>query len=113
MVCSMRVAGRELVYQTIPVRTFYGLSWGDTDPRVEIVRYMEDHGRIFHFRDIHLSFRAYPIFISYNMENFGRIRYFSHIYPSFQAIPPPMPCNKLTSTSSSVPSLFYHFQTKK
>jgi hypothetical protein len=22
------------------------LSWGDTDPRVEIVRYMENHGRI-------------------------------------------------------------------
>ena len=94
--------------------TFYGLlSWGDTDPRVDIVRYMGDHGRICHFRDIYPSFRVYPSFIPYNMENFGHIRHFSHIYPSFQAVPSPMPCNKLTSTSSSVSSLFFHFQIKK
>ena len=56
-------------------------------------KYMENHGRIYHFRNTHLSFRAYPLFLPYNMENFGCIRYFSHIYPSFQASPPLMPCN--------------------
>ena len=100
--------------EDLPYVAFFGfLSWGDTDPRVEIVRYMGDHGRICHFRDIYPSFRVYPSFIPYIMENFGHIRHFSHIYPSFQAVPSPMPCNKLTSTSSSVSSLFFHFQIKK